>query len=117
MFVIKEPGDYSFEKVGIKGKAFLLDNLTKKTQFILVETETGHETTIRERECDKSYYILEGYGYFEINDVREDCAAGDLVVIPAGNKFTYKGKMKLLLNCTPPWTEGQEETISDTMEI
>jgi len=111
MFVIKESGDYSFEKFGIKGKIFPSDELTAKTRFVLVETESGHETTIRQRECDFCYYVLEGSGYFEINDMREDCVAGDLVVIPAGNKFTYKGKMKLLLNCTPPWTEIQEETI------
>ena len=111
MFVIKEPGDYSFEKFGIKGKIFSLSNLTKKESFVLIATEKGHETTIRQRESDFCYYVLEGNGYFEINGVREDCGAGDLVVIPAGNKFTYKGKMKLLLNCTPPWTEAQEETI------
>jgi mannose-6-phosphate isomerase-like protein (cupin superfamily) len=111
MFVIKEPENFHYEKSGTMGKIFPINNLTSKTQFVLVETVSGHETTIIERECDKSYYILEGSGYFEINGNREDCAAGDLVVIPAGNKFTYKGKMKLLLNCTPPWREEQEETI------
>ena len=111
MFVIKEPGDYGFDKIGHKGKIFPVVNLTGKTQFVLIEVENKLDDTIRERECDFCYYVLEGSGYFEINDMREDCVAGDLVVIPAGNKFTYKGKMKLLLNCTPPWTEIQEETI------
>ncbi|MFA6376535.1 MAG: hypothetical protein WCX69_04020 [Candidatus Paceibacterota bacterium] len=111
MFVIKEPKDYSFEKFGIKGKIFPSSDLTAKTRFVLIETKRGHETTIRQRECDFCYYILEGNGYFEINGASEDCAAGDLVVIPASNKFTYKGKMKMLLNCTPPWREEQEETV------
>jgi mannose-6-phosphate isomerase-like protein (cupin superfamily) len=112
MFVIKEPEDYSFGKFDIRGKIFPAGELTKKESFVLIETEKGHETTIRQRECDFCYYVLEGSGYFEINDNREDYGAGDLVVIPVGNKFTYKGKMKLLLNCTPPWTEAQEETIN-----
>ncbi|UMX47884.1 MAG: AraC family ligand binding domain-containing protein [Candidatus Nealsonbacteria bacterium DGGOD1a] len=77
----------------------------------MIETQSGHETTICQRECDFCYYILEGNGYFEINSGREDCTAGDLVVIPAGNKFTYKGKMKMLLNCTPPWCVEQEEMV------
>jgi mannose-6-phosphate isomerase-like protein (cupin superfamily) len=111
MFVIKKPDNYSFEKVGIKGKIFPSAGLTAKASFVLIETELGHETTIRQRDCDFCYYILEGAGYFEINDNREDCTAGNLVVIPAGNKFTYKGKLKMLLNCTPPWSESQEETI------
>jgi mannose-6-phosphate isomerase-like protein (cupin superfamily) len=113
MFVIKEPKDFSFEKVGIKGKIFQSSDLTSKTRFVLVKTETGHETTIRQQECDFIYYILEGNGYFEIDGQRENCSVGDLVVIPAGRKFTYKGKMKLLLNTTPPWSESQEETIKD----
>ena len=111
MFVIKEPSNFSFEKVGIKGKIFSTSELTQKAEFVLIETETGHETMIRERECVFIYYILVGHGYFEIEGQKEECAKGDLVVIPAGKKFIYKGKMKLLLNCTPPWSESQEETI------
>lgn len=111
MFVIKEPENYSFDKIGHRGKVFPIEELTRKTQFVLIEVEDRLEDTIRQRECDFCYYILEGSGYFEINGNRENCATGDLVVIPAGKKFTYKGKMKLLLNCTPPWREEQEETI------
>lgn len=111
MFVIKEPDDFSFEKVGIKGKIFPTSKLTKKTSFVLIETEIGHETMIRERECVFIYYILEGRGYFEVEGQKKECSKGDLVVIPAGKKFIYKGRMKLLLNCTPPWSESQEETI------
>jgi len=113
MYVIKELEKSSFEKVGIKGKIFPMDNLTEKTSFVLVDTEMGHETTIIERDSDFIYYILEGNGYFIVNGVKEQCSQGDLVVIPAGKKFTYKGKLKLLLSCTPPWKEEQEETISD----
>jgi len=111
MFAIEKPEDYSFEKFGITKKIFPSSRLKTKMSFVLVETEAGHEIVICQRECDFCYYVLEGSGYFEINGEREDCAAGDLAVIPAGNKFTYKGKMKLLLNCTPPWREDQEKTI------
>ena len=103
MFVIKEPSDYSFDKIGHKGKIFPTESITDKTQFLLLNIERGIDVTLRQRGCDYVYYVLEGQGYFEINGVREDCAAGDLVMIPAGNKFIYKGKMKMLLNCTPPW--------------
>jgi mannose-6-phosphate isomerase-like protein (cupin superfamily) len=86
-------------------------DLAKKTQIVLICVDDKLGCTIRQRECDFCYYILEGGGYFEINGAREDCAKGDLVVIPAGNKFTFGGKMKMILNCTPPWSESQEETI------
>ncbi len=90
---------------------FPSQELTDKTEFVLVDTETGHETTIIEHGSDFIYYILNGDGFFEINGEKEKCASGDLVVIPAGNKFTYKGRLKMLLIVTPPWQEGQEETL------
>lgn len=111
MYVLKEPKEISFEQVGIKGKLFPMQDITNKTQYFLVDTETGHETTIIEHKSDFIYYILSGDGYFIINDSKEDCSAGDLVVIPAGAKFTYKGKLKMITTSTPPWKEEQEETI------
>lgn len=111
MHVIKEPKEISFDKVGIRGKIFSTQDLIASAEFVLVETEKGHETTIIEHKSDFIYYILEGNGYFIINDTKEDCSQGDLVVIPAGAKFTYKGKFKILLINTPPWQENQEETL------
>ena len=111
MYVFKEPKEISFEKAGIKGKIFPIDNLTKKIQYFLVETDKGHETTIIEHDCDFIYYILEGKGYFKINNVKEACEKGNLVVIPADLPFTYKGKLKMMVTSTPPWKEEQEETL------
>ena len=79
--------------------------------FVLVETETGHETEIIEHESTFSYYIFEGSGYFQVEDEREDCAVNVLVIILPGKRFAYKGRLKMLLVCTPPWREEQEETI------
>jgi mannose-6-phosphate isomerase-like protein (cupin superfamily) len=112
MHVLKPPIENSFEKVGIKGKIYPSKELIgEHAGYVLIETETGHETTIIEHESIFTYYILEGSGYFEINDDREDCVTGDLVVIPKGAKFTYKGKLKMLLITTPAWREEQEETV------
>jgi mannose-6-phosphate isomerase-like protein (cupin superfamily) len=111
MYVLHEPSANSFEKVGIQGKVFPSRELADSAGFALITTETGHETTIIEHESNFIYYILEGSGFFEVDEQREDCAAGDLVVIPMGKKFTYKGKLKMLLVSTPPWREEQEETL------
>jgi len=111
MYVIKEPKDFDFEKVGIKGKIFPIKNLTRKTHFVIIEAEKGHNTKIIEHESDFVYYILAGKGYFEIDGEKEECEAGNLVVIPAGHKFIYKGNLRMLLSSTPPWREEQEETI------
>lgn len=105
------PDDYSFDKIGHKGKIFPTDILTKKAQFIWLEVEDGINVVLRQNECDYFYYILEGNGYFEIEGLKEDCGKGDLIVIPAGKKFTYKGKMKIMLVSVPPWYPEQETTL------
>ncbi|MDD2646387.1 MAG: hypothetical protein PHV78_00465 [Patescibacteria group bacterium] len=111
MHVIHEPDNFSFERIGIKGKIFPIKNLTDKTHYFLIETETGHGTTILEHESDFIYYVLEGSGYFLINNIKEECAKGDLVIIPHNNRFTYKGKLKMIATATPPFRSEQEETL------
>lgn len=113
MYVIKEPKEFSFQKAGIKGKIFPISPLTRKTEYFLVETEKGHETVIVEHTSDFIYYILEGKGYFVIDGEKESCRAGDLVVIPAGKTFTYKGNLKMIATSTPLWREDQEETLTE----
>ena len=108
---MKKPKESTFNRVGHAGYIFPTKDLTTKTQFLLVETEKELETVIREKECDFSYYILEGKGKFIIEGIEEMCERGDLVVIPAGKAFTYKGKLTMLLNVTPTFRPEQEETI------
>ncbi len=110
--VFKLPKEYSFEKVGIKGKTFETQSLSDKVEFNIIETETGHETKIIEKECTFSYFILDGEGSFEIDDKIEKCEKGDLVLIPNNTPFIYKGKMKLLLVTVPAWSPEQEETLN-----
>jgi mannose-6-phosphate isomerase-like protein (cupin superfamily) len=109
--VLQKPPAASFEKVGITGFIFPTTDLTIKTEFVIIETETGHETSIVENECDFCYYVLSGSGFFIIDGEQEPCTEGDLVVIPAGSEFTYRGKLKMLLNVTPPFYPEQEETV------
>ncbi len=83
--IFKHPKEYSFQAVGIKGKTFETRELNGKVEFSVIETEMGHETMIREKECDFNYYILEGKGNFEINGNIEECQKGDMVIIPSGS--------------------------------
>ena len=110
-YVLKKPSDYSFEKVGIKGKKFSVAEITSRTGICVIETEKGHETTIIEHKCDFIYYILEGSGYFEIDGQKKDFVREDLVIVPAGSTFRYVGKCKMLLITTPPYFPEQEETL------
>lgn len=106
--ILKLPANYSFERAGIKGKKFPVAEITAKTSILQIETEKGHQTTIIEHKCDFVYYILEGEGYFVINEEKESCIKGDLVIIPSGSKFRYVGKLKMLLINIPAFYPEQE---------
>lgn len=113
MYVLPEPEATSFTKAGITGKIFSSTHLTNDVEFVYITTETGHETRIIEHESTFTYYILDGHGHFEIDGLVEVCNPGNLVVIPKGTDFTYKGKLRMLLIVNPPWREEQEETVTD----
>ncbi|MBU4339132.1 hypothetical protein KKD57_06325 [Patescibacteria group bacterium] len=110
-YIFKLPNKYTFEKESIKGTNFESKELSDKAKFAVIETETGHEARIREKDCDFHYYILEGKGNFEIDGKIEECQKGDLAIIPSGSIFKYSGKMKLLLMTIPWWRPDQEETL------
>lgn len=117
MPVVKAPKGFQIDKVGIRGKLFPTRTLINSSEFIIMTVDSGHATTIVERVSDFIYYILSGKGFFIVNGAKETCSRGDLVVIPAGSSFTYKGKLQMLLICTPPWKEEQEQTLEATSSL
>jgi len=110
-YVFHAPKEYSFEKVGEKGKTFGVQSSSENIEFTVIETDGGHETKIIEKECRFFYYILEGSGSFDIDGNVERCSQGDLVVVPTNVAFQYTGKMKMLLVSTPWWFPEQEVTL------
>lgn len=113
MYVIKKPNNKTFERGGVSGTIFPTKELTNKTQFLIIETQGGHQTTIIEKECVFCYYILNGNGHFLIDGNEEICKAGDLVIIPSGKPFKYAGNLRMLLNVTPPFKPEQEKVVEE----
>jgi mannose-6-phosphate isomerase-like protein (cupin superfamily) len=112
-YILPEPGDWSFDRVGVQGKLFPTSELIDRFECLLIVTHNGHETTIIERECDFVYYVLAGHGSFVIDDVDRETHEGDLVVVPHGHAFTYSGSLRMLLIASPPWSLEQESVVGD----
>jgi len=110
MNVFKKPARVSFEKPGITGRIFESIGIAPSAEFFTVETTTGHETTIRQRECDFFDYVLEGAGCFIIDGHNQSCTVGDLIAVPHGTWFRYEGTMSLFAASVPPWRAEQEDT-------
>ena len=77
------------------------------------ETETGHAEEFVHDKSDFLYYILEGSGTWVVEDRKFDVRAGDVVVVPAGNRFWFRGNLKQICITAPAGEEKYERHIRD----
>jgi mannose-6-phosphate isomerase-like protein (cupin superfamily) len=114
-YVSSEPRAWNFDKLGHRGKLFTPSDALESTSHLIVEIDGQLPSWLRQNECDFVYYVLKGRGQFFIEDREEACARGDLIRVPKGSKFTYKGhRLRMLLTSTPPWWETQEQVLEDS---
>ena len=107
-YIFHEPNEYSFkDRDGHDGKFFGTNS--PLTQHMIIECNDKLTAVLTEREAEYTYYLLKGEGYFVLNGDKQEVAKGDLVVIPPGTKYTFGGKLKMLLINTPRWSAEQEE--------
>ena len=99
--------DYGFKNLnGHDGKFFSTDS--QSVQHMIIECQDKLSVFMTQRDVEFSYYIIEGSGYFILGSGKQLVSKGDLVVIPAGTKYTFGGKLKMLLVNLPKWTSEQE---------
>ena len=60
------------------------------------------------KKITRIYYILEGEGYFTIDNHKYDVRPSMLIEVPPNVEYSYSGKMKLLLIGNPRWFKGNE---------
>lgn len=111
-YVYSEPTEYGFkDRDGHHGKFFGTDSLT--TNHLIIECDEKLTVALIEDKVEFNYYVIKGSGYFIINDKEIPVKQGELIVIPPGTKYSFGGKLKMLLISTPRWSEDQETIIRD----
>lgn len=59
-------------------------------------------------ECDEQALVLGGTGVLEMPGEEVKLAHNDVVFIPKGQKFAWRGRrLALFLSCVPAWTTSQ----------
>ena len=102
-YVKKIPKNYSFSKNGFSMK--LLESIDEKVSIGIVETQKGRDNFCL---CDIStmyYYVIEGSGYFIIEDQKYKVEKDNIVEIPSKHKYTYKGNLKMFEIMNPCFDE------------
>jgi SAM-dependent methyltransferase len=92
----------SFEGKGLFGYTFGPLSL-KDVDVYYVEVNSGHDTFMISRRITRIYYIIEGAGYFTINNQIYNVTSGMLVEVPPKVEYSYSGRMKVVVFARPGW--------------
>jgi mannose-6-phosphate isomerase-like protein (cupin superfamily) len=115
-YILTIPSSPSFTLKGLKGYQFEpLRN--QELDIYFVDVEKGHDTFIISKKITRIYYILEGKGYFTIENQRYDVEPGMLVEVPPNVEYSYSGTMKLILISNPRWFRGNEEETKKNPDV
>lgn len=99
------------EKHGVSMKIYTTKADCKNAALLYQETEIGHTEEFLHERSDFIYYILEGSGTWIIEDREFEVRAGDVVVVPAGKRFWFRGNLKQICVTAPAWEEQYERHI------
>ena len=109
--VYNEPTNYKFRnQFGHHGKFFATSS--EVTEHLIIECDDKLTVSLRRTKVEFDYYVVQGSGYFVIDNKRHNVKVGDLIIISPGTLYTFGGKLKMLLINTPHLDQGQEEVIA-----
>ena len=97
------PAVPSFDGKGLFGYTFgPLQQKDVDVYYVVVDG--GHDTFMVSRKITRIYYVLEGNGYFTIDNRKYGVGSGMLVEVPPKVEFSYSGRMKLVVFASPAWS-------------
>lgn len=83
----------------------------EQAAVVYQETTVGHSEEFRHHKSAFVFYIIEGAGVWVIDGVSFPVTATDVVVVPPGQKFFYRGDLKQVCITAPAWEEEFEEHV------
>jgi len=81
--------------------------------FAVVSLEGRYPETgcVINTKCKEIVYIQNGHGQVEVEDKLQNLKTGDIVLISAGQKYFWDGKMTLTISCHPAFTIDQHQRV------
>jgi mannose-6-phosphate isomerase-like protein (cupin superfamily) len=92
-----------FEKQGVTMRVYNSKEQCPQAALVYQETEKGHFEEFYHSKSYFIFYIIEGSGTWFIEGSPNEVKAGDVVIIPPGKKFYYKGHLKQVCITAPSW--------------
>lgn len=111
--VFRPENSVVIEKHGVSMMIYTTKKDSSNAAVLYQETVKGHMEEFVHEKSDFMYYILEGRGTWIVEDREYEVQAKDVVVVPAGKRFWFKGNLKQLCITSPAWEEQYERHIRD----
>ncbi len=102
---------FAIEKHGVRMRIFNSSGQCPQAAVVLQETDSGHAEEFYHEKSAFIYYIIEGAGTWIIEDQEYSAAAGDVVIVPPGKRFYFRGKLRQLCITAPAWEEQYEKHV------
>jgi mannose-6-phosphate isomerase-like protein (cupin superfamily) len=77
----------------------------------------GHHERIANPDSDRVYYVLKGFGRFQVGDGApiDIVSDGDLVFVPHGTPYEFDGEMTYLVINGPAFTPGSDRVLPSAL--
>jgi len=89
----------------------LADNLSIAKMAVKGRHPKKNNKYILEHKCNFVMYILKGRGVVHAGDEEFEVEVGDVVFVPANNKFAVEGDVEYITVDTPAFYQEQSEEI------
>lgn len=109
--VFRPENSVVIEKHGVSMRIYTTKKDSSNAAILYQETVKGHMEEFVHEKSDFMYYILEGRGTWTVEDREYEVQAKDVVVVPAGKRFWFKGNLKQICITSPAWEEQYERHI------
>jgi mannose-6-phosphate isomerase-like protein (cupin superfamily) len=100
------------EKHGVKMSIYNTKEECPPAAVVYQETDKGHLEEFYHTKSAFIYYILKGKGKWIIEDKEYEVKEKDVVIVPPGKKFYFKGKLEQICITTPAWQEKYEKHVN-----
>lgn len=101
------------EKHGVSMRVYTTKEDCSNAAILYQETDTGHAEEFVHEKSDFLYYVLEGSGTWVVEDREFEVRAGDVIVVPSGKRFWFRGNLKQICITAPAWEEKYERHVRD----
>lgn len=109
--IFNKENAFAVEKHGVRMRIYNGKDNCPQAAVAYQETETGHAEEFLHETSFFIYYIIEGNGTWIIEDREYEVAAGDVVIVPPGKRFYFRGTLKQICVTSPAWEETGERHV------